>query len=384
MGLFDSLFKKDDSLSASERSELEKYKEEEERILKEKRDLKRKEEMEKLKLIEKEKNIMQTENEYYNSEKEEYSYDGPISYQKHNDSPEWFFSPEAESEFNHIDNMVFRTDFIYRYLLCLKNDLEKTLTFKIALIIADGMYNSGIESYSSLRFLLNQNTNPLIRVLINGELDNLSTNEIINKLLCALHNKTGVFKFKDLTQLNTENVSSALGMYTIEREIIWYLSDTIDSKTGLGPYDFFGPGSGVNLDNSFDSNINNGNNTETNNTLDDSLYGEAVEFVASTRRASTSSLQRRFGIGYNRAATLIDEMEKNGIIGPSNGSKPRDVYVSGSGHSSKIKKAPWEVSISNLSNVVKNENSSSGTYKSDSPFLIKLTDAELGGNGNVK
>lgn len=60
---------------------------------------------------------------------------------------------------------------------------------------------------------------------------------------------------------------------------------------------------------------------------DDDLYDEAVEFVAKTKKASTSSLQRRFGIGYNRAARLIDTMEENGLIGPANGSKPREVFV---------------------------------------------------------
>ena len=60
---------------------------------------------------------------------------------------------------------------------------------------------------------------------------------------------------------------------------------------------------------------------------EDALYNEAVEFIAKTKKASTSSLQRRFGIGYNRAARLIDTLEENGLIGPANGSKPREVYV---------------------------------------------------------
>ncbi|MDD5982509.1 MAG: DNA translocase FtsK, partial [Solobacterium sp.] len=64
---------------------------------------------------------------------------------------------------------------------------------------------------------------------------------------------------------------------------------------------------------------------------DDDLYEEAVEFVATTKKASTSSLQRRFGIGYNRAARLIDTMEENGLIGTANGSKPREVYVKAKG-----------------------------------------------------
>ncbi|MDO4197782.1 MAG: DNA translocase FtsK [Erysipelotrichaceae bacterium] len=59
----------------------------------------------------------------------------------------------------------------------------------------------------------------------------------------------------------------------------------------------------------------------------DSLYDEVVEFVRDQQRASTSLLQRRFGIGYNRAARLIDTLEDRGIIGPANGSKPREVYI---------------------------------------------------------
>lgn len=59
----------------------------------------------------------------------------------------------------------------------------------------------------------------------------------------------------------------------------------------------------------------------------DSLYDDVVEFVKAQQKASTSLLQRRFGIGYNRAARLIDTLEDRGIIGPANGSKPREVYL---------------------------------------------------------
>ena len=59
----------------------------------------------------------------------------------------------------------------------------------------------------------------------------------------------------------------------------------------------------------------------------DSLFDEVVEFVRAQQKASTSLLQRRFGIGYNRAARLIDTLEDRGIIGPANGSKPREVYL---------------------------------------------------------
>lgn len=72
---------------------------------------------------------------------------------------------------------------------------------------------------------------------------------------------------------------------------------------------------------------NNDSSSNTNSGEEDELYNEVVEFIAKTKKASTSSLQRRFGIGYNRAARLIDTLEENGLIGPSNGSKPREVYV---------------------------------------------------------
>lgn len=55
------------------------------------------------------------------------------------------------------------------------------------------------------------------------------------------------------------------------------------------------------------------------------LYNDIVEFVVTQGKASASLLQRRFKIGYNRAARAIDILEERGIVGPSNGSKPREV-----------------------------------------------------------
>lgn len=59
----------------------------------------------------------------------------------------------------------------------------------------------------------------------------------------------------------------------------------------------------------------------------DPLYEEVKSFIISTRKASTSLIQRKFAIGYARAARLIDLLEERGIIGPSRGSKPREVLV---------------------------------------------------------
>ena len=68
-------------------------------------------------------------------------------------------------------------------------------------------------------------------------------------------------------------------------------------------------------------------NTEVEEEYDDPLYNDIVEFVVTTGKASASLLQRRFKLGYNRAARVIDLLEERGIIGPMNGSKPREVLV---------------------------------------------------------
>jgi S-DNA-T family DNA segregation ATPase FtsK/SpoIIIE len=65
--------------------------------------------------------------------------------------------------------------------------------------------------------------------------------------------------------------------------------------------------------------------------LEDPLMERAIEVVTSSRKASASYLQRRLKVGYNRAARMVEEMERLGIVGPQNGSKPRDVIGSGSG-----------------------------------------------------
>jgi len=60
---------------------------------------------------------------------------------------------------------------------------------------------------------------------------------------------------------------------------------------------------------------------------EDELYDQAVAFVAEQRYASVSMLQRRMRIGYNRAARLIERMESQGIVGPGDGAKPREVLL---------------------------------------------------------
>jgi len=71
----------------------------------------------------------------------------------------------------------------------------------------------------------------------------------------------------------------------------------------------------------------------------DELYEKAVELVLLTGQASASYLQRRLKLGYNRAARIIDQMEREGIIGPSEGSKPREILVDAQTYLKQLKKS---------------------------------------------
>ena len=71
-----------------------------------------------------------------------------------------------------------------------------------------------------------------------------------------------------------------------------------------------------------------GHKDSPNEKYDDPVYNEAREFVIQQGKASASMIQRRFKVGFNRAATIIDLLEERGVVGPSKGgSKPRDVLV---------------------------------------------------------
>jgi DNA segregation ATPase FtsK/SpoIIIE, S-DNA-T family len=75
----------------------------------------------------------------------------------------------------------------------------------------------------------------------------------------------------------------------------------------------------------------NGTAAENADVVDDPVYNEAVEFVLEQGRASISLLQRRFRIGFNRSARFIEQMEKDGMVGAQEGSKPRAVIRSKKG-----------------------------------------------------
>jgi S-DNA-T family DNA segregation ATPase FtsK/SpoIIIE len=64
---------------------------------------------------------------------------------------------------------------------------------------------------------------------------------------------------------------------------------------------------------------------DTEDTAADPVYPQAVDFVMEQGKASISLIQRRFRIGFNRAARFIEQMERDGMLGPQEGSKPRPV-----------------------------------------------------------
>ena len=69
------------------------------------------------------------------------------------------------------------------------------------------------------------------------------------------------------------------------------------------------------------------NDGDSEEEYDDPLYNDIREFVIRSGKASASLLQRKYKLGYNRAARIMDLLEERGIVGPQNGSKPREVLV---------------------------------------------------------
>ncbi|MDD5084121.1 MAG: DNA translocase FtsK 4TM domain-containing protein [Candidatus Moranbacteria bacterium] len=78
---------------------------------------------------------------------------------------------------------------------------------------------------------------------------------------------------------------------------------------------------------------------EGDRSSEDDLYNEAKELVIAAGKASASLLQRRLRVGYSRAARILDLLEDDGVIGPSDGAKPREVYADGGGRSASQGKA---------------------------------------------
>ena len=72
------------------------------------------------------------------------------------------------------------------------------------------------------------------------------------------------------------------------------------------------------------------------NDLEDPVYDQAMELVAQMDEVSVSKLQREMRLGYNKAAKIIERMEREGLVGPPNGVKPRQVLMRG-GHAGRVR-----------------------------------------------
>jgi S-DNA-T family DNA segregation ATPase FtsK/SpoIIIE len=70
-----------------------------------------------------------------------------------------------------------------------------------------------------------------------------------------------------------------------------------------------------------------GEATDEDDQLSDELYDQALATVSEMRQVSISMLQRKMRIGYNRAARMIERMERDGVVGPADGAKPREVLL---------------------------------------------------------
>ncbi len=90
-----------------------------------------------------------------------------------------------------------------------------------------------------------------------------------------------------------------------------------------------------------DGNLSSDSN-DTDESIDDELYQEAIKIILMTGKASTSYLQRRLKIGYVRAGRLMDMMEADGIVGPSRGSKHREILVEPSDYLSDFERGEDE------------------------------------------
>jgi len=69
---------------------------------------------------------------------------------------------------------------------------------------------------------------------------------------------------------------------------------------------------------------------------DDPVYDQAVDLVSRMEEVSVSKLQREMRLGYNKAAKIVERMEREGIVGPANGVKPRQVLIRPAGETSPV------------------------------------------------
>ncbi len=114
------------------------------------------------------------------------------------------------------------------------------------------------------------------------------------------------------------------GAFISEQEIKKVVDHTAKEQLAQYDHNFLTAGSSNSDDNMESSG---GGAPQYEEEYDDPLYNDIVEYVVTTGKASASLLQRKYRLGYNRAARIIDLLEERGIIGPQNGSKPREVLI---------------------------------------------------------
>jgi S-DNA-T family DNA segregation ATPase FtsK/SpoIIIE len=118
------------------------------------------------------------------------------------------------------------------------------------------------------------------------------------------------------------------GAFVSEKEIEKLVKYTISQQKAN--YD-----NTLTVDKSSDSSSVSGDDYASSDDYDDPIYNEVVDFAVSAGKISASLIQRKFRLGYNRAARIIDLLEERGIIGPPNGSKPREVLVKLESHNNE-------------------------------------------------
>ncbi len=120
-----------------------------------------------------------------------------------------------------------------------------------------------------------------------------------------------------------QRLQSAYITETEVKKVVKYLADTYKDEI-MGEINLTTTEPGK--DSIFEANLD-----EEDIGEEDDMYEQAKQVVMETSKASTSFLQRKLGVGYSRAARLMDMLEKHGVIGPANGAKAREVYGAGGG-----------------------------------------------------
>lgn len=120
-----------------------------------------------------------------------------------------------------------------------------------------------------------------------------------------------------------------------------------------------------------------GNGFSSGDDGDDELLSEAKEIIINQGKASASFLQRKLSVGYNRAARMIDLLEQMGVIGPANGSKPREILVSREQYEASITTGVSGVSLhSREESIAPDEFLNSLGEEADAPPVMKKTKIE--------